>query len=159
MRPRRLGWVITGRVAVSRLCSVDLLLFAISVFEFSGSWKRPLLRLLPLRPLHTVFVSLENLVVQPAFSLTIPAHALRLFSVLSFPPPVFGCAQGNGAGTALLAFMFLFSGFFLPYESIPDGWKWFSALSMFKYPYEGMLVNMLDAEEDRGSKSEVSLIS
>lgn len=56
---------------------------------------------------------------------------------------------GNGMGTALLAFMFLFSGFFIPYNSIPKGWRWFSALSMFKYPLEGMLVNMLDAEEDR----------
>lgn len=64
-------------------------------------------------------------------------------------------------GTALLAFMFLFSGFFVPYESIPKGWRWFSALSMFKYPLEGMVVNMLDAEEDRDSVSltEVFVVS
>lgn len=56
-------------------------------------------------------------------------------------------------GTALLAFMFLFSGFFISYDDIPDGWKWFSALSMFKYPLEGMIRNMLDEEEERSGAS------
>lgn len=63
--------------------------------------------------------------------------------------------QGNGAGTALLAFMFLFSGFFVPYNSIPKGWRWFSALSMFKYPLEAMTKNMIEEEEDRSGNEEV----
>eukprot|EP00904_Undaria_pinnatifida_P012369 jgi/Undpi1/8262/HiC_scaffold_25.g10732.m1 len=61
---------------------------------------------------------------------------------------------GNSAGTALLAFMFLFSGFFISYSSIPKGWRWFTALSMFKYPFEGMIRNMLDEEEDRSGSSQ-----
>ncbi|CAM9249928.1 unnamed protein product, partial [Laminaria digitata] len=82
---------------------------------------------------------------------------LAMFFVLlegnAFATMVSGIAPdpltGNGAGTALLAFMFLFSGFFISYSSIPKGWRWFTALSMFKYPYEGMIRNMLDEEEDR----------
>lgn len=63
--------------------------------------------------------------------------------------------QGNGLGTALLAFQFLFSGFFISYNDIPKGWRWFSALSMFKWPWEAMVRNMLDEEEDRTGPSEV----
>lgn len=48
-----------------------------------------------------------------------------------------------------MAFMFLFSGFFISESSVPDGWLWFSALSMFKYPFEAMLRNMIDEEEER----------
>lgn len=74
--------------------------------------------------------------------------------------PIFTCYgtlnnQGNGAGTAIVAFMFLFSGFFIPYNDIPPGWRWFSALSMFKYPLEGMVVNMLDEEIRRGGLDQV----
>ena len=48
-----------------------------------------------------------------------------------------------------MAFQFLFSGFFIPYNSIPKGWRWFSALSMFKWPLEAMIRNMLNEEEER----------
>lgn len=64
-------------------------------------------------------------------------------------------SQGNSAGTALLAFMFLFSGFFIPYESVPSGWQWFTSLSMFKYPLEGMVLNMLDEEVEEGDLTQV----
>ncbi|CAN0442779.1 unnamed protein product, partial [Hapterophycus canaliculatus] len=63
-------------------------------------------------------------------------------------------SQGNGLGTALLAFMFLFSGFFIEYNSIPKGWRWFAALSMFKYPFDAMLKNMIQEEEERTGSSE-----
>ena len=65
--------------------------------------------------------------------------------------------QGNGLGTALLAFQFLFSGFFISYNDIPKGWRWFSALSMFKWPWEAMVRNMLDEEEDRTGPSAVRM--
>lgn len=52
--------------------------------------------------------------------------------------------------------MFLFSGFFIRYNSIPKGWRWFSALSMFKYPLEAMIRNMLDEEEERSGNEEVT---
>ncbi|CAM9737982.1 unnamed protein product [Scytosiphon promiscuus] len=61
---------------------------------------------------------------------------------------------GNGLGTALLAFMFLFSGFFIEYNAIPKGWRWFAALSMFKYPFDAMTKNMLIEEEERTGPSE-----
>lgn len=67
-------------------------------------------------------------------------------------------AQGNGLGTALLAFQFLFSGFFISYNDIPKGWRWFSALSMFKWPWEAMVRNMLDEEEDRSGTTSVRQI-
>ncbi|CAN0229893.1 unnamed protein product [Ascophyllum nodosum] len=86
-----------------------------------------------------------------------PFQILAIFMVLlegnAFATAVSGVVPdaltGNGAGTALLAFMFLFSGFFISYDSIPIGWRWFSSLSMFKYPFEAMLRNMIDEEEDR----------
>ncbi|CAN0352553.1 unnamed protein product [Pylaiella littoralis] len=79
------------------------------------------------------------------FMVILEGNAFATFVSGFAPDPL----TGNGLGTALLAFMFLFSGFFIPYNSIPKGWRWFSALSMFKYPYEAMLRNMLDEEEDR----------
>lgn len=48
--------------------------------------------------------------------------------------------------------MFLLSGFFISSDTIPLGWRRFSVLSMFKYPYETLLRNMLDAEEERSGQ-------
>lgn len=56
-----------------------------------------------------------------------------------------------------MAFQFLFSGFFISYNSIPKGWRWFSALSMFKWPLEAMVRNMLDEEEERSGELEVRI--
>ncbi|CAM9604466.1 unnamed protein product [Ectocarpus sp. 4 AP-2014] len=83
------------------------------------------------------------------FMTLLEGNAFATFVSGSAPDPL----TGNGLGTALLAFMFLFSGFFIAYDDIPDGWKWFSALSMFKYPFEGMIRNMLDEEEERSGAS------
>ena len=90
--------------------------------------------------------------------LLVPLLILNKTAISLLPCTTFATAlanQGNGAGTALLAFMFLFSGFFISYSSIPKGWRWFTALSMFKYPFEGMIRNMLDEEEDRSGSSGV----
>ncbi|GBG43253.1 hypothetical protein CBR_g76851 [Chara braunii] len=43
---------------------------------------------------------------------------------------------GNTIITAVTAFMFLFSGFFIPTDYIPDYWVWFHYISAFKYPIE-----------------------
>ncbi|KAG5189798.1 P-loop containing nucleoside triphosphate hydrolase protein [Tribonema minus] len=51
---------------------------------------------------------------------------------------------GNSAGTAVLAFMFLFSGFFIPASQIPRGWIWLNYISMFRYPFEGLMKSNLD---------------
>eukprot|EP00246_Nothoceros_aenigmaticus_P014386 TRINITY_DN5430_c0_g1_i1.p1 TRINITY_DN5430_c0_g1~~TRINITY_DN5430_c0_g1_i1.p1 ORF type:complete len:704 (+),score=97.37 TRINITY_DN5430_c0_g1_i1:271-2382(+) len=47
----------------------------------------------------------------------------------------------NALSTAVFAFMFLFSGFFIPRSSIPDYWIWMHYLSLFKYPLEILLYN------------------
>eukprot|EP00897_Mesotaenium_endlicherianum_P001005 jgi/Mesen1/10905/ME000095S10239 len=43
---------------------------------------------------------------------------------------------GNTVITATNAYFFLFSGFFIPRESIPKYWQWMHYLSTFKYPIE-----------------------
>eukprot|EP00752_Nemacystus_decipiens_P008144 g7283.t1 len=84
------------------------------------------------------------------FMVLLEGNAFATFVSATAPDPL----TGNGLGTALLAFMFLFSGFFISYNDIPKGWRWFSALSMFKWPWEAMVRNMLDEEEDRTGSSE-----
>ncbi|GBG85757.1 hypothetical protein CBR_g40486 [Chara braunii] len=43
---------------------------------------------------------------------------------------------GNTIITAITGFMFLFSGFFVPKDDIPEYWIWFHYISTFKYPVE-----------------------
>ncbi|CAN0193997.1 unnamed protein product [Discosporangium mesarthrocarpum] len=74
------------------------------------------------------------------FMVLVQGSAFATFISGIAPDPL----TGNGMGTALMAFMFLFSGFFIPYDDIPAGWRWFSYLSMFKYPFEGLIKNMID---------------
>eukprot|EP00850_Spirogloea_muscicola_P005525 SM000025S08420 [mRNA] locus=s25:636056:639886:- [translate_table: standard] len=45
---------------------------------------------------------------------------------------------GNTIITALTAYFFLFSGFFIPRKSIPKYWIWLHYLSTFKYPLESL---------------------
>eukprot|EP01137_Pigoraptor_chileana_P002691 Opistho-2@41878 len=48
---------------------------------------------------------------------------------------------GNSISTALFAFMFLMSGFFIAKNSIPNYWIWFHYISIFKYAFEALMVN------------------
>eukprot|EP00850_Spirogloea_muscicola_P012935 SM000085S23285 [mRNA] locus=s85:456020:458587:+ [translate_table: standard] len=48
---------------------------------------------------------------------------------------------GNTIITALTAYFFLFSGFFIPRKSIPKYWIWLHYLSTFKYPLEALQYN------------------
>eukprot|EP00850_Spirogloea_muscicola_P005776 SM000027S09557 [mRNA] locus=s27:59882:62437:+ [translate_table: standard] len=48
---------------------------------------------------------------------------------------------GNTIITALTAYFFLFSGFFIPRKSIPKYWIWLHYLSTFKYPLESLQHN------------------
>eukprot|EP00903_Cladosiphon_okamuranus_P012160 g11407.t1 len=84
------------------------------------------------------------------FMVLLQGNAFATFVSAMAPDPL----TGNGLGTALMAFQFLFSGFFISYNDIPKGWRWFSALSMFKWPWEAMVRNMLDEEEDRSGTSD-----
>jgi ABC-type multidrug transport system ATPase subunit len=51
---------------------------------------------------------------------------------------------GNTMGTAFFAFQFLFSGFFIVQDEIPDGWIWVHYLSAFKYASESLMIIALD---------------
>ncbi|XP_049408532.1 ABC transporter G family member 20-like [Solanum stenotomum] len=42
---------------------------------------------------------------------------------------------------AVLAYFFLFSGFFISRDRIPPYWIWFHYMSLVKYPYQGVLQN------------------
>ena len=59
-----------------------------------------------------------------------------MFSVLVPNPMV-----GQTAGSALFSVMFLFSGFFIPKDQIPNYWIWLYYLSLFQYAYSSFVVN------------------
>lgn len=86
---------------------------------------------LPLRTdvffFHT-FCVLSVMIAGQAFS--------TMFSVL-VPTPI----VGQSLGSSILAIMFLFSGFFILKDDIPDYWIWLHYLSLFKYGYDSMIVN------------------
>ncbi|CAI5514438.1 unnamed protein product [Closterium sp. Naga37s-1] len=48
---------------------------------------------------------------------------------------------GNTVVTAITAFFFLFSGFFISKNNIPPYWIWMNYLSTFKYPLEMLTLN------------------
>ncbi|CAM6089346.1 unnamed protein product [Calypogeia fissa] len=48
---------------------------------------------------------------------------------------------GNSLCSAIIAYFFLFSGFFIPRSGIPKYWIWMHYLSLFKYPYECLVEN------------------
>ncbi|ONK63952.1 uncharacterized protein A4U43_C07F20600 [Asparagus officinalis] len=50
---------------------------------------------------------------------------------------------GYAAVIAFTALFFLFCGYFISGDSIPQGWKWMNYISTMKYPYEGLLMNEL----------------
>jgi len=50
---------------------------------------------------------------------------------------------GQTAGSALLSVMFLFSGFFIKTNDIPDYWIWLHYLSLFKYAFDSLIINDL----------------
>eukprot|EP01031_Cornospumella_fuschlensis_P040015 gene40015-48752_t len=50
---------------------------------------------------------------------------------------------GQTIGSTILSVMFLFSGFFIKTSDIPDYWLWLHYLSLFKYGYDSMAVNIL----------------
>ncbi|KAG6557622.1 hypothetical protein Mapa_000903 [Marchantia paleacea] len=48
---------------------------------------------------------------------------------------------GNSLCSAIIAYFFLFSGFFIERNNIPKYWIWLHYLSLFKYPFESLLQN------------------
>ena len=50
---------------------------------------------------------------------------------------------GQSAGSGLFSIMFLMCGFFITEANIPYWWTWLHYLSLFKYSYESMIINVL----------------
>ncbi|CAA0839460.1 ABC transporter G family member 5 [Striga hermonthica] len=48
---------------------------------------------------------------------------------------------GNSVISAVMGSFFLFSGYFISNHGIPSYWKFMHYISLFKYPFEGLLVN------------------
>jgi ABC-type multidrug transport system permease subunit len=76
------------------------------------------------------------------FALLCTNIAAQSFAVLVsvlVPDPM----AGQSAGSGLFSVMFLLSGFFITKDHIPDWWSWLHYLSLFKYAYESMVINIL----------------
>ncbi|KAG6554092.1 hypothetical protein Mapa_004007 [Marchantia paleacea] len=49
--------------------------------------------------------------------------------------------MGNSLISACMGAFFLFSGFFISKDKIPDYWIWMHYISLFKYPFDALLIN------------------
>ncbi|EYU45010.1 hypothetical protein MIMGU_mgv1a0269001mg, partial [Erythranthe guttata] len=49
--------------------------------------------------------------------------------------------MGTSVAAGLMGCFFLFSGYFIEKESIPDYWMFMHYLSLFKYPFESLVIN------------------
>lgn len=54
---------------------------------------------------------------------------------------------GYAAVIAFTALFFLFCGYFLNSNDIPDYWKWMNKISTMTYPYEGLLMNQYQTND------------
>lgn len=61
---------------------------------------------------------------------------------------------GTTAGTAVFAFYFLFSGFFIPRNDIPGYWIWMHYLSTFNWGFETLAISGFD----KGNPQELALM-
>jgi len=71
------------------------------------------------------------------FVVLFAANSYVLLASVVFP----NFAIAMSLSTAIFAFMFLFSGQFIPRTLIPDYWIWFHYISLFKYPIDAALTN------------------
>lgn len=69
----------------------------------------------------------------------IAAQAFAVLISVIVPDPM----AGQSAGAGLFSVMFLLSGFFIKKDNIPVWWQWLHYLSLFKYSYESMVINVL----------------
>ena len=92
------------------------------------------------------------------FALLCTNIAAQSFAVLVsvlVPDPM----AGQSAGSGLFSVMFLLSGFFITKDHIPNWWSWLHYLSLFKFSYESMIINiLLDKIETPTSTNEEIMI-
>ncbi|KAH7566789.1 hypothetical protein JRO89_XS08G0235400 [Xanthoceras sorbifolium] len=60
---------------------------------------------------------------------------------------------GYAAVIAFTALFFLFCGYFLNSNDIPQYWRWMNKVSTITYPYEGLLMNEFQTQESFGKNS------
>ncbi|BBN10593.1 ATP-binding cassette, subfamily G (WHITE), member 2 [Marchantia polymorpha subsp. ruderalis] len=94
----------------------------------------------------TISYWLVGLVAEPGpfffFTLTVFLVLLVANSFVSFVSGLVpNFTVGNSLCSAVIAYFFLFSGFFIERNNIPKYWIWLHYLSLFKYPFESMLEN------------------
>ncbi len=78
-------------------------------------------------------------------------HCLLIFTIITvgnafaifISTVVSDAMMGNTIGSACLAVMFLFSGFYIHRDDIPVYWIWLHYSSLFKFSYDSMVVNIL----------------
>lgn len=83
------------------------------------------------------------------FTIMAAAHAFSTMLSVLMPSPM----TAQTIGSAMFAVMFLFSGYFIKKDKIPDYWLWLHYLSLFKYGYDSEMVNSI---KDHGSTASMS---
>lgn len=99
-----------------------------------------------------IFWKLQNLVLchsQRTSLLSISAHPVHSFhntlvlagDVVCFSNLVPNFIVGNSVISGVMGSFFLFSGYFISKHGIPSYWIFMHYISLFKYPFEGFLIN------------------
>jgi ABC-type multidrug transport system permease subunit len=87
------------------------------------------------------------------FCTNIAAQSFAVLISVLVPDPM----AGQSAGAGLFSVMFLLSGFFIKKANIPPWWIWLHYMSIFKYAYESLSINVLahKIETDTSTNSEI----
>ena len=116
-------------VTAVSLVYVPFLLILGFVFAITSWW----LVMLP-NEAETFFFDILILLVT-----NVAAQSFAVLVSVLVPDPM----AGQSAGSGLFSVMFLLSGFFITKDNIPVWWQWLHYLSLFKYSYESMVINIL----------------
>ncbi|XP_010555028.1 PREDICTED: ABC transporter G family member 23 [Tarenaya hassleriana] len=116
------SYIIANTIAFTPFLFVVSLLFSIPVYWIVG--------LNPSIQAFAFFILVVWLIVQMASSLVL---------FLSAVSPDF--ISGNSLICTVLGAFFLFSGYFIPKESIPKPWMFMYYVSLYRYPLDTMVVN------------------
>ncbi|XP_077218965.1 ABC-2 type transporter family protein [Tasmannia lanceolata] len=121
------AYKVSSYMVANTLVFVPFLLVVSLIFAFPVYW---LVGLNPSFGAFTFFVLVVWLIV-------LMASSLVLF--LSSISPDF--IAGNSLICVVLGAFFLFSGYFIPKESIPSYWVFMYYVSLYKYPLDSLLIN------------------
>ncbi|KAI3967774.1 hypothetical protein MKX01_039166 [Papaver californicum] len=125
--------VSRGAYKVSSYMIANTIIFIPFLLAVSILFSVPVYWLVGLNPSFTAFTFFIFMV----WLIVIMASSLVLF--LSAISPDF--ISGNSLICTVLGAFFLFSGYFIPKDSIPKYWLFMYYLSMYKYPLDSLLIN------------------